>query len=97
MNIFIAKLSPKTTDESLHTLFQEYGEVETAKVIIDRETGRSKCYGFVEMRDDHEANEAIQDLDGVEFEGSNIVVKQARPKANRSNQNDGRRSIYKRY
>ena len=97
MNIFIAKLSPKTTDETLQTLFQEYGEVESSKVVIDRETGRSKCFGFVEMPDDQEANEAIQDLDGVEFEGSTIVVKQARPKTERSNQGGGRRSFNRRY
>ncbi len=96
MNIFIAKLSPKTTDESLQTLFQEYGEVDNAKVVIDRETGRSKCFGFVEMSDDSKANEAIQDLDGVEFEGSTIVVKQARPRAERPNQ-DNRRSFNRRY
>ncbi len=96
MNIFIAKLSPKTTDESLRTLFQEYGEVDNAKVVIDRETGRSKCFGFVEMSDDPKANEAIQDLDGVEFEGSTIVVKQARPRAERPNQ-DSRRSFNRRY
>ena len=96
MNIFIAKLSPKTTDDSLRTLFQEYGEVDNAKVVFDRETGRSKCFGFVEMSDDHKASEAIQDLDGVEFEGSTIVVKQARPRTERSN-HDNRRSFNKRY
>ena len=96
MNIFIAKLSPKTTDDSLRTLFQEYGEVDSAKVVFDRESGRSKCFGFVEMSDDSQANEAIQDLDAVEFEGSTIVVKQARPRTERSNQG-GRRSFSKRY
>ena len=96
MNIFIAKLSPKTTDESLRTLFQEYGEVDSAKVITDRETGRSKCFGFVEMSDDTNANEAISDLDGVDFEGSTIVVKQPRPKAERTNQGN-RRSFNRRY
>ena len=96
MNIFIAKLSTKTTDESLRTLFQEYGEVDSAKVITDRETGRSKCFGFVEMSDDTNANEAISDLDGVDFEGSTIVVKQARPKAERTNQGN-RRSFNRRY
>ncbi|MBN2523641.1 MAG: RNA-binding protein [Bacteroidales bacterium] len=80
MNIFIAKLSPKTTNESLHALFQEYGKVNSAKVIFDRDSGRSKCYAFVEMSNDQEASEAINDLDGIEFEGSNIVVKKARPK-----------------
>ncbi len=91
MNIFIAKLSPKTTNESLNTLFQEYGAVDSAKVIFDRESGRSKCFGFVEMPNDQEANEAINDLDGVEFEGSAIVVKKARPKNDSRDQ--GRRSF----
>ena len=83
MNIFIAKLSPKTTNESLNALFEEYGAVDTAKVIFDRDTGRSKCFGFVEMPNDQEASEAINDLDGIDFEGSSIVVKKARPKQDR--------------
>ncbi|MBN1599196.1 MAG: RNA-binding protein [Bacteroidales bacterium] len=91
MNIFIAKLSPKTTDETLHALFQQYGEVDSAKVIFDRESGRSKCFGFVEMTNDQEASEAINDLDGFEFEGSTIVVKKARPREN--NRDQGRRSF----
>jgi RNA recognition motif-containing protein len=89
MNIFIAKLSPKTTSESLDALFAEYGAVDTAKVIMDRDTGRSKCFGFVEMSDDQEASEAINDLDGVEFEGSTIVVKKARPREDRGGQRNG--------
>jgi len=97
MNIFVAKLSPKTTDDSLHSLFQEYGEVQSAKVIFDRDSGRSKCFGFVEMPSDQEANQAIQDLDGVEFEGSTIVCKQARPRNERSDQRGGNRSFNKRY
>lgn len=80
MNIFVAKLSPKTTNESLNTLFQGYGTVESAKVIFDRDSGRSKCYGFVEMPNDAEADQAITSLDGTEFEESTIVVKKARPK-----------------
>jgi RNA recognition motif-containing protein len=84
MNIFIAKLSPKTTNDSLNALFAEYGAVDTAKVVMDRDTGRSKCFGFVEMPNDQEASEAINDLDGVDFEGSTIVVKKARPREERS-------------
>ena len=92
MNIFIAKLSPKTTNESLNTLFTGYGAVDTAKVIFDKDTGRSKCYGFVEMPNDQEASEAINDLDGMEFEGSSIVVKQARPRENRRDSGRGFRN-----
>jgi RNA recognition motif-containing protein len=91
MNIFVAKLSPKTTNETLTALFQEYGTVDTAKVIFDRDSGRSKCFGFVEMPNDQEGNEAINDLDGVDFEGSTIVVKKARPKT--ENREQGRRSF----
>lgn len=97
MNIFVAKLSPRTTSESLDSLFAEYGTVDTAKVIMDRETGRSKCFGFVEMPNDQEASEAINDLDGVEFEGNTIVVKKARPKEDRRGNSDGARSFRKRY
>ncbi len=80
MNIFVAKLSPKTNDSSLFDLFQEYGEVASAKVIFDRETGNSKGFGFVEMPDDNEANQAIESLNESEFEESTIVVKKAHPK-----------------
>jgi len=80
MNIFVAKLSPRTTDESLFDLFQEYGEVASAKVIFDRDTGNSKGYGFVEMPDENEASQAIEGLNDSEFDGNTIVVKKARPK-----------------
>jgi cold-inducible RNA-binding protein len=98
MNIFVAKLSPKTTNESLNSLFEEYGTVESAKVVLDRDTGRSKCFGFVEMPDNQEANDAMEDLDGVDFEGSTIVVKKARPKENSGGGRDsgGNRSFNRR-
>ncbi|MGB3586537.1 MAG: RNA-binding protein [Tunicatimonas sp.] len=80
MNLFVAKLSPSTTSEDLNDLFAEYGEVDSAKVIFDRETGNSRCFGFVEMSDDESANRAISELNEVEFDGSDIVVKKARPK-----------------
>lgn len=83
MNIFVAKLSQSTTSESLQDLFSEYGEVESSKVIMDRETGRSKGFGFVEMPD--EAGEAaIAALDGNEFEGSEIVVQKSKPRESNS-------------
>lgn len=80
MNIFVAKLSPTTGEDALRTLFEEFGEVSSAKVIFDRETGRSKGYGFVEMPDDNEGNSAISELNETTFENSTIVVKKARPK-----------------
>jgi RNA recognition motif-containing protein len=96
MNIFVAKLSPKTTNESLTALFQAYGTVDTAKVIFDRDSGRSKCFGFVEMPNDEEGNKAISELDGNDFEGSTIVVKIAHPKEKsnyRSQGGSGRRNF----
>lgn len=89
MNIFVAKLSPNTTSESLRELFEEYGEVSSANVIIDRETGRSKRFGFVEMENDNEANTAIEGLNEFNFEDSDIVVQEARPRE-RNNRGGGR-------
>lgn len=80
MNIFVAKLSSQTTSEDLQEAFGEYGEVVSAKVIMDRETGRSKQFGFVEMNNDEEAMKAIDGLNETELNGSRIVVKKARPK-----------------
>lgn len=89
MNIFVAKLSPNTTSESLRELFEEYGEVSSANVIIDRETGRSKRFGFVEMDDDSEANAAIDGLNEVDFEDSTIVVQEAKPREKNNNNRRG--------
>jgi len=79
MNIFIAKLSANTISEDLRTLFAEYGEVVSANVIFDKMTGRSKRFGFVEMKNDDEANKAINELNECEYDNSQIVVKKARP------------------
>lgn len=84
MNIFVAKLSTKTNEDDLRELFGEFGNVTSAKVIIDRDTGASKGYGFVEMDNDEEANEAINELNDREVDGRQIVVKKARPKSNDS-------------
>lgn len=89
MNIFIAKLSGSTTGDDLRDLFENYGPVSSAKVIMDRETGNSKRYGFVEMDDDNAAENAINELDGRSFDGSKIVVKQARPSNERRPQQRG--------
>jgi RNA recognition motif-containing protein len=81
MNIFIAKLSSSTTSDDLKTLFEDYGEVTSANVITDRMTGHSKKFGFVEMKNDDEANKAIKELDSCEYDNAEIVVKQARPRS----------------
>lgn len=88
MNIFVTKLNRETTDEDLRELFENYGTVGSSKIIIDRETGRSKCFGFVEMPNDDEAREAIENLNETDFQNFNIVVKKANPKPN----NEGRDS-----
>jgi RNA recognition motif-containing protein len=83
MNIFVAKLNFKTTDDTLRHLFEQYGEVDSAKVILDRDSGRSKGFGFVEMPDDDAAQSAIEELNETEFEERTIVVKKARPREER--------------
>ena len=79
MKIFVAKLAFKTTAEDLRALFEQFGEVESCKVIMDHETGRSKCYGFVEMPNDNEAYKAIVETDESVFMGNELQVKKSRP------------------
>jgi len=85
MNIYVSSLSYNTTSESLQNLFAEYGEVTSVNVIIDRETGRSRGFAFVEMPNDEEAQNAISKLNETEFEGKTINVAVARPRTERSN------------
>lgn len=80
MNIFVAKLDFQTTSEDLQSLFEQFGEVESAKVIFDKETGRSRGFAFVEMPNDEEGNEAINSLNGTTVDGRVIVVKKAEPR-----------------
>ncbi len=92
MNIFIAGLSYNLSEAELEELFAEYGEVVSAKVIMDRETGRSKGYGFVEMAEDEAGNKAIEALNGAEVDGKTLSVSVARPKTEgprRSYNNNG--------
>jgi RNA recognition motif-containing protein len=88
MNIFVAKLDFKTTSEELRALFEQFGAVNSAKVIIDHETGKSRGFGFVEMEADADGNHAIEELDGAEFQDRTIAVKVATPQA-RGQQNFG--------
>ena len=81
MKIFVAKLAFKTTSEDLRTLFEQFGEVSECKVIMDHETGRSKCYGFVEMPNEAEAYKAIVETDETVFMGNVLQVKKSRPQA----------------
>lgn len=77
MNIFVAKLNFKTRKEDLEAAFAQFGQVTSCKIVRDKETGRSKGYGFVEMPDDAEANNAIASLNEKELDGRPIVVKPA--------------------
>ena len=88
MNIFVAKLNFKTESEDLREVFEAYGEVDSAKVIVDHFTGKSKGYGFVEMPDDERARDAIDALNDSELDGNVIVVKKAEPR-NRNNNRGG--------
>ena len=81
--LFVGKLSFDTTNESLETLFAQYGKVVSAQVIMDRGTNQSKGFGFVEMEDQAAAQAAINTLDGKEFEGRSIVVNIAKPREDR--------------
>ena len=84
MNLFVAKLSFDTESEDLRKVFEEYGSVSSANVIMDKFTGKSKGFAFVEMEDDEEAKEAINALNDSELDGRTIVVKKAEPRENRS-------------
>jgi RNA recognition motif-containing protein len=83
MNIYVGNLSYDTTEPGLRAAFEEHGEVASAKVITDRDTGRSRGFGFVEMPSDDEANAAIQALDGADLDGRTLKVNQARPRGDR--------------
>ena len=80
MNIYISGLSFSANDADLNNLFAEYGEVASARVISDRETGRSKGYGFVEMADEEAGDKAIAALNEAEIDGRKLAVSVARPK-----------------
>ncbi|MEK6480227.1 RNA-binding protein [Catalinimonas sp. 4WD22] len=97
MNIYVANLNYKVQDENLRELFEEYGEVSSAKVISDRETGQSRGFGFVEMPDENDALTAIEELDGAEVQGRAIKVNKARPKTEGGNGGGGRRFSNQRY
>lgn len=84
MNIYVSHLSWDTTSESLQELFAAYGEITSANVIKDRETGRSRGFGFVEMPNDEEGQKAIDELHETTFEGKTINVNVARPRTERS-------------
>ena len=87
--LYVGNLSYEVTDADLETLFAAHGTVESAQVIMDRDTGRSKGFGFVEMGSDQEAQAAITALNGKEVEGRSLTVNEARPRPQGSGGNRG--------
>jgi RNA recognition motif-containing protein len=83
-NIYVGNLTWECTADDLLALFQEHGSVSRAQVITDRETGRSRGFGFVEMDDDSEAQKAIEALNGADYRGRPLTVNEARPREERS-------------
>ena len=79
--LFVGSIAWGTTDQTLKSHFEQVGQVESASVIMDKMSGRSKGFGFVEMASDSEAADAIAKLNGSELDGRKIVVSEARPKA----------------
>ncbi len=82
MNIYVGNLSYQCSEDDLKDLFGEYGEVTSARIINDRETGRSRGFGFVEMEDEG-GKKAIEALDNYDHQGRNLKVNEARPKTER--------------
>jgi RNA recognition motif-containing protein len=80
--LYVGNLSFRVTSEDLQEYFGAAGAVESANVVFDRETGRSRGFGFVEMADEDSANNAIAQFNGQEYDGRNIVVNEARPREN---------------
>ena len=83
MNLYISNLSYNISDEDLRLLFADYGEITSAKVIMDRETGRSRGFGFVELSDDELAKKAIEELNQASYDGKVINITEARPREDR--------------
>ena len=79
MNIYVANISFRASESQLKELFQQFGEVSSVKIVTDRDTGRSRGFGFIEMPNEAEAKQAIAQLNGTEFAERNLVVNEARP------------------
>lgn len=79
MNIYVANISFRASGDQLKDLFQQFGEVSSVKIITDRDTGRSRGFGFVEMPNDEQGRQAVAQLNGAEFGERKLVVNEARP------------------
>jgi cold-inducible RNA-binding protein len=82
-NIFVGNLSFGATEDAVRSLFEQYGTVDRVSIVTDRDTGRAKGFGFVEMSGDAEAERAINSLNGQELDGRNLTINEARPKEDR--------------
>ena len=89
MKLYVGNLSFQTSSEDLQQLFGQAGTVESASVVEDRETGRSRGFGFVEMSSNEEGQAAIQQFNGKEFNGRNLTVNEARPREDRGGNRGG--------
>ena len=89
--LYVGNLSFSTTDQDLEEVFAELGTVESTNIITDRDTGRSRGFGFVEMSSPEEAQNAIAELDGKEVDGRNLKVNEAKPRENRGGGGGGDR------
>ncbi len=92
--LYVGNLPFSATDQSLGDAFSQCGTVESAKIITDRDTGRSKGFGFVEMSSDAEASAAISRLNGADYDGRTLTVNEAKPMAPRENRGGGGRNRY---
>ena len=92
MNIYVGNLSWDSTEDSLRTAFTEYGDVSSANIIVDKYTGRSRGFGFVEMPDSDSANSAINALNGKELDGRTLTVNEAKPRNDNRGGQDRNRS-----
>jgi RNA recognition motif-containing protein len=89
MNIYVGKLAYQTNEAELNELFKEYGEVTSVKIIMDKYSGKSKGFGFVEMPNEAEAKKAIKELNGAEVQGRNIIVNESIERTDRRSNSGG--------
>ena len=89
MNLYVANLSWSISEEDLKNVFQPYGAVTSVKIVTDRETGRSRGFGFVEMEDENAGQSAIAELNDTELQGRKIVVKESFPRPQNNSSSGG--------
>lgn len=91
MNIYVANISSRASEDDLRALFEQYGDVSSVKIVIDKVTNRSRGFAFVEMADSDSGKQAIQELNGHHFMDKNLIVNEARPKTDNSRERYGNR------